>query len=195
VTPAGKGASKTAILTIAKGQNEHIVLIGIAEAPTKTHVDISELTRKYFSSFRKHAGSLRSLPHCIWVENNYGGGLITDVITNMAKTVIPTLTEYRTNPERPGVVTTNDMTSTAVVTVTRSLHAKQIHISSELFSQYGGFQDDATAAALEEFLTQMTSLRQEMNGNGRMRYTAKDQNGQQDDMCIAFLLAAHHAIV
>jgi hypothetical protein len=195
VDPAGGGASKTAIFTIAKGQNEHIVLVGLAEAPTKTQVDVSELTRKYFSSFLKYTGSLRTLPHYICVENNYGGGLIADVITNMARTVIPTLIEYRTHPERPGVVTTNNVKCTAVMTVTWSLHAKQIHISSALFSQYGGFQDDATAAALEEFLTQMTSLRQEMTGNGRMRYTAKDKNGQQDDMCIALLLAAHHAVL
>jgi hypothetical protein len=195
VAPAGGSDSKTAILTIAKVQNEHIVLIGVAEASTTTHVDISDLTRKYFSSFLHHADSLRSLPHYICVENNYGGGLITDAITKMARTVIPTLKEYRTHSERPGILTTNDVKNTAVTTVTWSLQAKQVHISSALFSHYGGAQDDATAAALDEFFTQMTSLRQEMTENGRMRYTAKDKNGQQDDMCIAFLLAVHHAVL
>jgi hypothetical protein len=195
VDPSGGGPSSTALVTIGEGHNDHIVLLGVAAASTKTQNDVSDLTRTYLKKFVTQAPSLQTLPHFLCVENNYGGGLVADAIANTARSVIPSLTEYRTNPERPGVVTTNEVKSTAVMTVTRSLHASQVHISSALFSQSGGSDHKETQSTLEEFFTQIRSLRQETTGNGKTRYTAKDKNGQQDDMCISFLIAAHHAVL
>jgi hypothetical protein len=195
VDPSGGGLSNTALVTIGKGHNDHIVLLGVAAASTKTQIDVSDLTRTYLENFAAHAPDLRVLPHFLCVENNYGGGLVANNIAKMARSVIPSLTEYRTNPERPGVVTTNEVKRTAVMTVTRSLHTSQVQISSALFSQSGGSDHKETQSTLEEFFTQIRSLRQETTGNGETRYTAKDKNMQQDDMCFAFLIAAHHAVL
>jgi len=188
VDPAGGGSSQTALVTICIQNNAQYYIVGISEMDAKNEADLITLIGNYFRQVQHMYTRSR---HVIAVENNYGGGIIADIVLQRAKAYLPRLLEIRTHIKKPGVVTTQRRKNAAVLRLLFLLRSNNLVLPYDIITYECG-QDKRDLSQLCE---QFGRLRKEFSPKNpeKWKYTAKLGDTGRDDMCIALLLGIFYA--
>jgi hypothetical protein len=188
VDPAGGGCSFTAIVSIVVTPNKEIIIVGLSEQNVTTEIAIGDMMTQYFRTFTQNK-LLANIRHVICVENNYGGGLVADVIVKKAQSVVPSILEYRSTTEKPGVVTTNQTKSSAVMGLTWAIYDHKLYLNETIASIHPA----QTLAFIEELHIQLARLKKYHTSSGKWSYSGKTKTTtHRDDICIALLLSYYY---
>ncbi len=84
IDPAGGGDSETALVTVIRDANGHILIAGAAAGEPITQVDMQQMVISYFRNFCS-LPMIGMMQHVVCVESNYGGAVTADMFVQAAK--------------------------------------------------------------------------------------------------------------
>jgi hypothetical protein len=188
IDPAGGGSSQTALVSIVMHPNlQECRIIGLSEMDARDENDMCILISSYFRQLKTYHPRAK---HVVAVENNYGGGLIADILLQRSRKHIPTACEVRTHVGKPGVVTTQQRKHAAVLRLSYLLRRKSLGLVTPMIT----YEPGKSKRDLDELQSQLHRLRKitRPNNPGRWSYTGKMGNTGRDDMCISLILAVYY---
>jgi hypothetical protein len=222
IDPAGGGSSRTAVVTIMRDGDGEVVLIGAAEAVINEGPQLRAWCNVYFSHFENDP-ILRSLPHWVACERNYGGCILAATFVQAACAAVPSgrILEHCTEEAKHGTWTCAEVNKTGTLSLMFELHDHRVSFAPFLVvdrelgaigsTEHRPVVDDAVDPAPHDLafasyqkhagglktvlLQQLSQFRKVFKKSGSWSYTGKDGKGGRDDMAMCLVMAVYHSVV